>query len=232
MKKYSVILFDIDDTIFDFAKCEKEALCEALELSGITPDGEMIDAYQKINYALWKALERGEIEREELMTRRFDELIKSYSLSADAFKLANDYVFCLGHKIHYVDGAKELLLSLCGKVRMYIVTNGLEAVQSRRYELACLGDIFDGMFISEVIGANKPSAEFFEYVAAHIDGFDKSKTLIVGDSITSDIAGGIAFGIDTCWYSPNGASTSLEPTYVVDSMSKVLSIALAEDSDE
>jgi 2-haloacid dehalogenase len=115
---------------------------------------------------------------------------------------------------------------------MYIVTNGLASVQNSRYLLAGFDKIFDGMFISEELGANKPDPRFFEYVAEHIDDFQKESALIVGDSITSDIAGGIGFGIDTCWYSPKGATTSLEPTYVVDSMSKVLPIALAEDSDE
>ena len=230
MRKYSVVLFDIDDTLLDFPRSEKEALCEAFMLSGVELNEEMITVYQKINYELWKALERGEIERDELMTRRFEDFAKFYGLDIDFLKVANDYLDCLGKKIYFIEGARELLEALYGKIRMYIVTNGLASVQNSRYLLAGFDKIFDGMFISEEVGANKPDPRFFEYVAEHIDGFKKESALIVGDSITSDIAGGIGFGIDTCWYSPKNKPTNLTPTYIVDSLDKVLEIALMEKS--
>ena len=229
MRKYSVILFDIDDTLLDFPRSEREALCEALLMHGVALDDEMITTYHKINYALWKALERGEITREVLMTRRFEDFAKFYGFVIDSYKVADDYLDCLSKKVYYIDGARELLDALYGEVKMYIVTNGLERVQTSRYALSGFDKIFDGMFISEVVGANKPDSRFFEHVANHIEGFEKDRALIVGDSLTSDIAGGINFGIDTCWYSPKGKETDLEPTYIVDSLDKVLSIALAED---
>ena len=232
MQKYSVILFDIDDTLLNFPRSEKEALCEALMLSGVELDGEMINTYQKINYELWKALERNEITRDELMIRRFDDFARFYGFDVDSARVANDYLECLSKKVYYIDGARELLAALYGKVKLYIVTNGLAKVQNSRYKLTGFDKIFDGIFISEKIGANKPSSEFFEYVAEHIDGFEKSKALIIGDSLSSDIAGGINFGIDTCWYSPAHSQTKLNPTYVVDSLEKVLPIALAEANDE
>ena len=232
MQKYSVILFDIDDTLLDFPKSEREALCEALMLSGIELDDEMISTYQKINYELWKALERKEISRDELMTRRFKDFADFYGFNINADKTAKDYLDALGTKIYFIDGARELLSSLYGKVKMYIVTNGMACVQNSRYKLAGLDKVFDGMFISEEVGANKPDARFFEYVSKHIEGFQKERTLIIGDSQTSDIAGGNAFGIDTCWYSPNNAAAKYEPTYTVDSLKKVLPIALAEVDDE
>ena len=232
MQKYSVILFDIDDTLLDFPKSEREALCEALMLSGIELDDEMISTYQKINYELWKALERKEISRDELMTRRFKDFADFYGFNINADKTAKDYLDALGTKIYFIDGARELLSSLYGKVKMYIVTNGMACVQNSRYKLAGLDKVFDGMFISEEVGANKPDARFFEYVSEHIEGFQKERTLIIGDSQTSDIAGGNAFGIDTCWYSPNNTAAKYEPTYAVDSLKKVLPIALAEVDDE
>jgi 2-haloacid dehalogenase len=232
VQKYSVILFDIDDTLLDFPKSEREALCEALMLSGIELDDEMISTYQKINYELWKALERKEISRDELMTRRFKDFADFYGFNINADKTAKDYLDALGTKVYFIDGARELLSSLYGKVKMYIVTNGMACVQNSRYKLAGLDKVFDGMFISEEVGANKPDARFFEYVSEHIEGFQKERTLIIGDSQTSDIAGGNAFGIDTCWYSPNNAAAKYEPTYTVDSLKKVLPIALAEVDDE
>ena len=232
MQKYSVILFDIDDTLLDFPMSEREALCEALRAAGVELDDEMISTYQKINYELWKALERNEISRDELMTRRFSDFAEFYGFDIDAQKTAEDYLSALGTKVFYIDGARELLSALYGKVRLYIVTNGLARVQNSRYKLTGFDKIFDGMFISQEVGANKPNPEFFQYVAEHIEGFEKEKTLIVGDSQTSDIAGGIAFGIDTCWYSPKNATAKYEPTYTVDSLDKVLPIALMEVCDE
>ena len=232
MRKYSVVLFDIDDTLLDFPRSEKEALCEAFMLSEVELNEEMITVYQKINYELWKALERGEIERDELMTRRFEDFAKFYGLEIDFLKVANDYLDCLGKKIYFIEGARELLEALYGKIRMYIVTNGLAKVQNSRYKLTGFDKIFDGMFISQEVGANKPDNRFFEYVAEHIDGFEKEKTIIVGDSLSSDIAGGINFGIDTCWYSAKGMTPKIQPTYTVDSLDKVLPILLAEEDDE
>ena len=232
MRKYSVVLFDIDDTLLDFPRSEKEALCEAFMLSEVELNEEMITVYQKINYELWKALERGEIERDELMTRRFEDFAKFYGLDIDFLKVANDYLDCLGKKIYFIEGARELLDALYGKIRMYIVTNGLAKVQNSRYKLTGFDKIFDGMFISQEVGANKPDNRFFEYVAEHIDGFEKEKTIIVGDSLSSDIAGGINFGIDTCWYSAKGMTPKIQPTYTVDSLDKVLPILLAEEDDE
>ena len=232
MRKYSVILFDIDDTLLDFPRSEREALCEAFLMSGIELDDEMIGIYHQINYELWRALERKEITREELMTRRFEDFVKYYELSADFTKVARDYLDRLGKKVYFIDGARELLSELYGKVRLYIVTNGLACVQNSRYKLTGFDKIFDGMFISEEVGANKPDVRFFEYVADHIEGFEKEKTLLVGDSQSSDIAGGIAFGIDTCWYSPKGIEGKHIPTYTVDTLAKILPIALAEDTDE
>lgn len=229
MQKYSVILFDIDDTLLNFPKSEREALCEALMMSGVELNEEMINTYQKINHELWKALERNEVTREELMLRRFDDFAKFYGFEVDSVKVADDYLECLGKKVYYIDGAKELLAALYGKVKLYIVTNGLAKVQNSRYKLTGFDKIFDGIFISEEIGANKPDTRFFEYVAEHIEGFEKSKALIIGDSLSSDISGGIRFGIDTCWYSPANLQTTLKPTYIVDSLEKVLPIALAEN---
>ena len=232
MRKYSVVLFDIDDTLLDFPRSEKEALCEAFMLSEVELNEEMITVYQKINYELWKALERGEIERDELMTRRFEDFARFYGLEIDFLKVANDYLDCLGKKIYFIEGARELLEALYGKIRMYIVTNGLAKVQNSRYKLTGFDKIFDGMFISQEVGANKPDNRFFEYVAEHIDGFEKEKAIIVGDSLSSDIAGGINFGIDTCWYSAKGMTPKIQPTYTVDSLDKVLPILLAEEDDE
>ena len=203
MKKYSVILFDADGTLFDFPKCEREAFRDALLRSGVDADEAMVSAYHKINDDLWKALERKEIERSELVFRRFEIFAERYGLSIDSKIMARDYADCLAEKVYFIDGARELISALYGKVRMYIITNGIERVQRSRWELSGLESYFDGLFISEAIG------------------------LVVGDSLSSDIAGGAGYQIDTCWFAPDGGESSL-PTYTVRALDEVFPIALGE----
>ena len=127
----------------------------------------------------------------------------------------------------FIDGARELISALYGKVRMYIITNGIERVQRRRWELSGLESYFDGLFISEAIGVNKPDPRFFAYVAERIEGFEPDTALVVGDSLSSDIAGGAGYRIDTCWFAPDGEESAL-PTYTVRALDEVLPIALGE----
>ena len=174
------------------------------ESFGIVADDELVSDYSRINDSLWKMLERGEIEKQVLLYHRFELVCEKYSFDADAKLMAKTYMETLSQKAYLLDGAQELCEKLYGKVRIYIVTNGVEFIQKRRYVGSGLDKYFERAFISGEIGFEKPSVEYFEHVAANIPDFDKSRTLIVGDSLSSDIAGGINYGIDTCWYSPNG----------------------------
>ena len=141
--------------------------------------------------------------------------------------MARDYADCLAERVYFIDGARELISALYGKVRMYIITNGIERVQRRRWELSGLESYFDGLFISEAIGVNKPDPRFFAYVAERIEGFEPDTALVVGDSLSSDIAGGAGYRIDTCWFAPAGDESAL-PTYTVRALDEVLPIALGE----
>ena len=226
MKKYSIILFDADGTLFDFAQCEREAFREALALSGATATEDMINDYKEINDSLWKALERKEIEREVLVFKRFEIFADKYNISLDSKKMANDYVECLGKKTYLLGGAEELLAALYGKVKLYIVTNGIYRVQSSRFAISGLSKYFEEIFISEEIGVNKPDVRFFERATERIEGFEKEKAIIIGDSLSSDIAGGMAFGIDTCWFTPEGKTAPCSPTYTVNKLSDIPSIIL------
>lgn len=232
MMRYKTVLFDADGTLLDFLRSEREAVKEAFAISGIDASDEMISVYSAINDSLWKKLERKEIERSVLLYHRFELFCERYGYVADAKKIAADYVKTLGTKGYMLDGAEEMLKKLHGKVRMYIVTNGVESVQRQRYGITGLSKYFDGIFISEAIGVNKPDPRYFEYVAAHIEGFDKATTIVVGDSLSSDIKGGVNFGLDTCWYSPDGADANgVSPTYTVRSFDELCDILLYDKED-
>ena len=207
--RYDTVLMDADDTLLDFRRSEREALSDTMKEIGVEPTDERIRAYSEINASLWKALERGEIEKSVLLYRRFSLFAEYLELPADEERdrhMAEYYMQSLSTKGYLLDGARELCRSLYGKARLYIVTNGVEFIQKGRYAVCGLGDYVDGVFISGVIGHEKPSRAYFERVAAEIPDFCPEKTLMVGDSLTSDIRGGVGFGLDTCWYNPHNKS--------------------------
>ncbi len=217
--KYGIILFDADETLLDFHKSEYEAICEAMTAYGIEPTDGRVKLYSEINLSLWKKLEKGEIEKKVLLYRRFELFLEALGISADARKMADTYMNALSTKGYVLDGAEKMLRALKGKARMYIVTNGVEFIQKGRYARCGIDKYFDGIFISDCVGFEKPALGYFEHVAENIDGFDKNKAVIVGDSLTSDIRGGINFGIDTCWYNPFGKECpeDMKPAYTADS---------------
>lgn len=203
--KYTTILFDADETLLDFRRSEREAVAEAFACLGVAVDNDMLDEYSRINAALWKKLERKEIEKSVLLYKRFEIFFDKYGFRADAKAMAKEYLRTLSQRAYLLNGAEKLCERLSGKARMYIVTNGVRANQESRLSKCGLLKYFDGVFISEATGFEKPQVEFFEYVAERIPDFSKDRAIIVGDSLSSDIKGGINFGIDTCWYAPSGA---------------------------
>ncbi len=226
MKKYDTILFDADGTLFDFLKSEREALILTLRRFSIDVDEEGIKLYSKINDSLWKALERGEITKDVLRVRRFELFGAEYGFTCDFDALSYAYTDELTEQMFMLKGATEVCRSLSEKYRMYIVTNGIEYVQKKRFELSPIKDLFDGLFISGEIGYEKPDVRFFNTVEERIPDFVKEKTIIVGDSLTSDMRGGLNFGIDCCYYNPEGKKPpeDMPIKYTITELSELLEI--------
>ena len=217
------VLFDLDDTLFDFHKAEKIALTKTLVHFGIDPTEETLALYSTINAAHWKRLELGEISREEVKVGRYRELFKTIGVECDPVKATAYYesMLAIGH--YFMPGAPELLEELYGKYRLYIVSNGTAKVQEGRIGSSGLAKYMDGIFISQILGANKPDKQFFDICFAEIPDFSLSETVIIGDSLSSDIKGGINAGITTVWFNPKGIENDndIKPDYTIKELSEV-----------
>ncbi len=225
--RYTTLLMDADETLLDFCRSEGFALSDTLAKYGITMTPAIQHAYHEINRSLWQQLERGEILRERLKVQRFEELFDRIGADGiDAAAFNEQYMTTLGTRGFMLDGALELVQTLSQRYRICIITNGSASVQHTRLADSGMLPYVNGVFISQEIGADKPSPVFFNAVLDALGNPDKRELLIIGDSLTSDIRGGCLSGIDTCWYAPHGdmPPADIEPTYIVRSFGELLSL--------
>ena len=199
-----LIFLDLDDTILDFGWAEKRALSRAFREFGLEPTDSVLARYSDINRSQWELLERGTLTRDQVLVRRFELLFAEYGIRADAALVGARYEELLGDGHRFLPGAEELLQGLQGRARMFLASNGCAAVQRSRIESAGLAPYFEGIFISELLGADKPSEAFFQRCFTRIGPFDPRDALMVGDSLTSDILGGLRSGMHTCWLNLRG----------------------------
>ena len=201
---FRFVLLDLDDTILDFLKSEEEALAKTLLQFGIRPTEAVTAAYSRINLAQWKMLERGETTRKLLKVRRFSLLFEELGLDCDAEAARVSYEKNLSRTCYFVPDALQLLDTLYQKYRLFIVSNGITAVQNGRIAASGIAKYFEKIFLSEEVGFVKPQKEFFDACFAEIPDFDPAEAIIIGDSLSSDIRGGINAGIKTCWFNYRG----------------------------
>lgn len=221
---YTTLLFDIDDTLLDFKMAEKVAISKTLENIGLTPTDEIVKNYSDINAALWEKYQKKEITKARLVIKRFEEFFALYNLDLNAEEVNQNYFENVAQGYFEIEGAKETLAELNEKYESYAVTNATLWISTARLKGSGFYTMFKKIFNSEEIGASKPNKEFFDVVFKNINEKDKSKILIIGDSLTSDILGGINAGIDTCWINPKGKTTDLKVTYTLKSVTELLNI--------
>lgn len=216
-KLIKVVLMDLDDTILDFKMAEKEALKKTLTQIGVNPTEEVTSRYSQINELMWKELEKGLITRSELLTKRFRVLFEEIGVKASDKQAWNLYESYLSQGHYFVKNAIELLEILKEKYKLYIVSNGTATVQDSRIKSANIAHYFEEIFISQRIGVNKPDVKFFDYCFNRIPNVDKDEIIIVGDSLSSDIKGGINAGLHTCWFNLRNKSEdkNIVPEYVI-----------------
>ena len=196
------VFLDLDDTILDFSQQEKYAITRTLSDFGVEPTAEVVKRYVIHSENCWRALERGELDRDEVRVRRFRLLFEEIGADADPAAVSEAYTRNLGIGHYFLPGAREAVEQLAKKYRLFLATNGSFSVQHSRMTSAGLYPWFEQCFVSEKLGHNKPKREFFDAAFARIPGFDPARAIMVGDSLTSDIQGGINAGICTCWVNP------------------------------
>ncbi|WP_028559377.1 YjjG family noncanonical pyrimidine nucleotidase [Paenibacillus pinihumi] len=224
--KYDVILFDVDDTLFDFRESERRALHNAFvdfKLSEGVNDYSA--SYKEISKVLWDELEQGKMTLNELGAERFRRLFLTHQLPFNGEEFNRIYLGYLGAESHLLAGAAEV----CGQLadcRLAVITNGFKEVQASRITLSVLRDKFEQIIVSEDAGIQKPDKGIFDYAFAKLDLTDKSRVLMVGDSLTSDVLGGNNYGIDTCWYNPHRKPnvTKIIPTYEIFELEELVNI--------
>lgn len=229
MPRYDYILLDADMTLFDFERSEEEALQEVLAGRGYPTDRETLELYHRINNALWDANARGEVDQDFLTVERFAAFMRWKGGAYDPGQFNRDYVDSLGRHGHLLPGAEDFCRALAGAgCTLAIVTNGLPEAQWGRFNASPLKGVIPHMFVSMELGCQKPQAEFFDKVCAALGLTDRRRAVVVGDSLITDIRGGLNAGIDTLWFNPRGLPPDprLRPTFTAGSYQEALEVLL------
>lgn len=217
------VFLDVDNTILDFNKAEAIALEKTLSALSVPHSPEVIRRYSQLNLAQWKLLEQGKLTREQVKVRRYRLLFDELKTDASPEKAARIYEGLLGQGHYFIDGAVEMLQALYGSFHLYLATNGTASVQKSRLKSAEIEPFFEQIFISEELGCNKPETAFFERCFAAIPDFKKEEAVMVGDSLTSDILGGIRAGIRTIWFNKDlkESSGEIRPDHTIKALSEL-----------
>lgn len=223
MARYNTILFDIDDTLMDFRLSERAALHNTFVDYGM-PDGfsRFHGSYREISKVLWQDLEAGTMPLAKLGIERFKRLFHQHELDFSAEAFGSQYLDYLGQETHLFPEAEAMLEGL-SDCRLAVITNGFGSVQKARLKNSPMQHLFEHVIISEEAGYQKPHSGIFDYAFRKLGLTSKDSVLIVGDSLTSDIKGGMDYGIATCWFNPQGKhnGTAVQPTHEIRCLSEL-----------
>jgi 2-haloacid dehalogenase len=219
---YKILLFDVDDTLLDFGANETDSLTKLFQQHGYTFTDELFQVYNAVNKQLWADYENGKIGLDVVLNARFSDTMLKLGKVVDGTEWENQYRELLGNGSQLMEGALEVCQSLSATHRLFVVTNGITQTQIKRLKQSGLFDFFEDIFDSQSIGFQKPSTKFFDYVMNHITDFNKQEALIIGDSLNTDIKGGILSGIDTCWINhSHHNSTDIRSTYTITTLGEI-----------
>ena len=223
---YKILLFDLDDTLLDFAANELDSLNKLFTVHGYTFSDDLYHLYHSVNKQLWTEYENGDRTLENVLNKRFSETMLKLNIEIDGALWESHYRELLSNGHQLMEGAYFLCKDLSLTHRLFVVTNGVTTTQIKRLKQSGLIDFFEKIFTSQEIGEPKPAKEFFDYVMSHIHNFDKKETLIIGDSLNTDIRGGLLAGIDTCWMNKKSQNLNdeIKSKYVIKNLDELRSI--------
>lgn len=225
--KYHTLLFDADETLFDFSRTETAALEDTFLAHEMEFLPMHFERYKEINHELWSELEAGLISSQLLRTERFSRLFQAFKLDLDPVAFSGEYLVNLGRGAYLLDGAEELCAALSAQgYRLAIITNGIKEVQHERIRRSPLSNTFEQIIVSEEAGSQKPESGIFDVAFAKLGLQAKDGVLMIGDSLSSDIQGGNRYGIETCWFNPRRAAnkTVIQPTYEIHALHELFDI--------
>ena len=201
---YPYLLFDADNTLFDFDQAERNAHLLLCRAHGLAFSEEGYQLYHKCNADLWRDFDRGLCTKEYLLVERFRRYLAITGERADPEALNRDHLRALGEGAMLLPGAEELCRVLSRDHRLYLLTNAVASVQKARFANSAIVPYFQGVFISEEVGVGKPDSAYFDYVFHAVPGLARDNALVIGDSLTSDIQGANNAGLPCCWFNPKG----------------------------
>jgi len=221
--RYSWLIFDADGTLFDFHRGETVALQSTTDRYGVSYSTHMHDVYATISAELWGRFERGEMPLEELRVMRFERLFTDLGIDVEAEPFNDDFMAVLGRQTQLLDGAEEVVRELSARFRLLLATNGIAVVQRARFSRSSILKYFEDVVISDEIGVAKPQPEYMEVAFSRMGHPARSEVLMIGDKLSSDIAAGANYGIDTCWFNPNRLPLDgfPQPTYEIEYLSQI-----------
>ncbi len=224
LSKYEIILFDSDNTLYDHNIHERTAIFCAFSQYGAELSEEQYLLYKKINDDIWKEFERGISHEGGPLIERFNRFSDISGVSLSSEEINTLYIEALSNQCSPFPESESVCRELSKKHTLYIITNGTESVQLKRYEKSPLRPYFSGIFTAASIGVQKPRPEYFDRVLERIGNPPRSKVIVIGDSLTSDILGGANANLDTCWFNPEHKKNSLRisPTYEIERLSALI----------
>lgn len=218
MNKKKIVLLDLDNTLIDFNECARHSIMKSFDKHGFTYTDKVFEAFITENVKIWKRLEKGEITKAELRANRWNIILGKLGIDYDGTIIEEEFENGVAQGAYAVEGAYELLNYLYPKYDLYIVSNGFRFVQESRLKIGDFRKYFKDIFLSEDIGVQKPAKEFFDYCFEKLSAPEKDSVILIGDSLSADIIGGLNYGIDSVWFNKNGDELpeDIEPTYIIE----------------
>lgn len=223
MTKKKIVLLDLDNTLIDFNECARHSIINSFKKHGFTYTDDVFKTFITENVKIWKRLERGEITKADLRADRWNIILGKLGIDYDGTIIEEEFENGVAQGAYAVEGAYELLDYLYPKYELYIVSNGFRFVQESRLKIGDFRKYFKDIFLSEDIGVQKPAKEFFDYCFKKLEIPPKEDVILIGDSLSADIIGGLNYGIDCIWFNKNGdeLSENIKPTYIVNKLKDI-----------